>query len=719
MKRLIILMLFTGLLNAAEAQYQLKPIDSVNRYNPLTGKATDVGDRVILKGVVTGAFNAPAVKRTMMPATILFSLADSTGSIIVQWPRAMGAGGLYRGAYIPANGDSVMVTGAIAQAVGATAPYSGTITLDLADTVSFISNTYPRNVTTVAKLSEDKQAKYLEIDSLELVNAAQWTGSKAGFEVQAKKGANQYVIFVNANTTLVQTAAPVNALFNIRGIEFQADQTAPYLIDYFLMPTDSQDLHIIYQRRTPLKKIRDVKPVDANGIADSAGLYCYLSGIVEDSNLSGTGLFISIRDTTGAISLVSMSNFGYAPHTGDSILVLGTIEQSQFGVTEMLLDSLYILSTGYPVLPQATAALDEGTESDLVKIAHVAITNPSQWDTTSTGKALKQYIEVRVSNGVNFYNLLILRTTHSFFHAPPTTSDTFNITGIGYQADTPTTKPPKFLSNYILLPRMWGDFQFIPSVHSNFSADTVCFGNPTVFTNLTSVSSDVITSQVWNFGDSSSSTEASPAHYYAGAGAYTVTLKSTTASGLKDSIVKTVLVNPKANSSFSWSTISGNTMQFTAKDTTNTSYTWNFGDGTTSTLMDKEYTYNTAGSYTVSLTITNKYGCSSSTSGTVTTGQSGTGIDNAPVNNLKLNIAPNPFSGMAVISYELTESAEVSAGIYDITGKEIMPIVNGMQVEGKYEFTLNAANYNLSAGMYFLKMNINGNRAGIIKLLSY
>ena len=709
MKKLIIFLFLFSIFSAAGAQNQLKTIGSVNSYNPVTGRAMYIGDSVMLKGVVYGSFCAPA--RGPGPATILFSVTDSTGSIIAQWPRGFGSGGAYKGNYLPANGDSVMIKGIVAQAVGRPplAQYSGTITLNLTDTVSFISNVYPRKVSKVARLSEERQAQYVELDSLELVNSTQWvSGSRAGFVVQAKRGNNQYTLYVNPNTTLVQSNAPVNAIFNIKGIEFQNDTSAPYLSNYFLMPTDSQDMTIILQKPIPWKKIADVKSYNANGIADSIGLYCFLTGVVEDSNLLSRGLLLSIRDSTGAITLVSNSNFGYASRIGDSLVVLGTIEQSQYGVTEMNIDSISILNSGHIVIPHPTAALDEATESDLVKISKVALTNPSQWDTTSFNpKNPKAYIEVQVGNSNGLYNLLILRTTNTFYHAAPAAGDSFNITGIGFQSDTVTPPPPfTFLSKYLLLPRMWSDFQFTPAIHTDFSADTVCGGASTKFTNLTKISDDNIVSQVWSFGDSTTSTDVDPMHNYSKSGSYTVKLKNTTGSGLIDSATHTVLVNPMANSSFTWKTVSGNTIQFTAQDSTNKSYNWDFGDGSLSNYMNKEYTYSNSGTYTASLTVVSKYGCTSTTSASVATGQSGAGIEKSVLDNLNINIAPNPFSASTVISYELTDNEYISAGVYDITGREIVELANNMQPKGKYAFSFDAARF--SAGIYFLRMNISG-----------
>ncbi len=55
-------------------------------------------------------------------------------------------------------------------------------------------------------------------------------------------------------------------------------------------------------------------------------------------------------------------------------------------------------------------------------------------------------------------------------------------------------------------------------------------------------------------------------------------------------------------------------IQFTDNSTNATSWTWNFGDGTTSTLQNPTHTYTTPGTYTVTLTASNNVGNSTKTS---------------------------------------------------------------------------------------------------------
>ena len=123
-----------------------------------------------------------------------------------------------------------------------------------------------------------------------------------------------------------------------------------------------------------------------------------------------------------------------------------------------------------------------------------------------------------------------------------------------------------------------------------------------------------VTEWLWSFGDGQTSTLPAPAHVYAAAGAYPVSLTVTTAIGAdtatKNSfIVVTAPGGPTAN--FTAYPVSGkapHTVQFAstsvAGDSPVTQWLWNFGDGQTSTLQAPQHTYNALGNYTVTLTVT-------------------------------------------------------------------------------------------------------------------
>lgn len=128
------------------------------------------------------------------------------------------------------------------------------------------------------------------------------------------------------------------------------------------------------------------------------------------------------------------------------------------------------------------------------------------------------------------------------------------------------------------------------------------------------------TSWLWNFGDGTSSTQQNPVHVYKAAGQYTVTLTATNDNGSNSTsdIVKiTAPAAPVANFTF---TTSKDSLQVNFLDASTggpTSWSWKFGDGKTSGLQNPVHTYEVAGTYTVTLTVSNANG-TNSTAKTVT-----------------------------------------------------------------------------------------------------
>jgi len=121
----------------------------------------------------------------------------------------------------------------------------------------------------------------------------------------------------------------------------------------------------------------------------------------------------------------------------------------------------------------------------------------------------------------------------------------------------------------------------------------------------------------WNFGDGSpTSTQSNPSHTYTANGNYNVTLSVTNSSGCVSSLTRPALVKIGAlTASFTVDSPQGCTphlVRFTSQVTSNSaisSYSWNFGNGNTSTLANPTQVYTTSGQYTPTLTVTNADGC--------------------------------------------------------------------------------------------------------------
>jgi PKD repeat protein len=146
----------------------------------------------------------------------------------------------------------------------------------------------------------------------------------------------------------------------------------------------------------------------------------------------------------------------------------------------------------------------------------------------------------------------------------------------------------------------------------DFSADktTVGVGRVVSFTDLSTINP---TSWAWEFGDGQTGSGNNPDHVYRAVGVYDVTL---TASNLYETNSRTknmyitVLNIPRAE--FTADKTRGGApmdVQFTDKSTgAPTAWKWDFGDGASSTEQNPKHTYTTLGTYTVSLTASNKDG---------------------------------------------------------------------------------------------------------------
>ncbi|MFA5295974.1 MAG: PKD domain-containing protein [Methanoregulaceae archaeon] len=117
----------------------------------------------------------------------------------------------------------------------------------------------------------------------------------------------------------------------------------------------------------------------------------------------------------------------------------------------------------------------------------------------------------------------------------------------------------------------------------------------------------------WDFGDNTTSSFRDPVHVYPDPGTYTVTLTVTNPRGsdtwVRTGYITVTVPEPVLRADFSGTPLAGYeplTVNFTDASTGDpASWSWLFGDGGTSALQDPVHTYNLAGVYSVSLTVTN------------------------------------------------------------------------------------------------------------------
>ena len=153
-----------------------------------------------------------------------------------------------------------------------------------------------------------------------------------------------------------------------------------------------------------------------------------------------------------------------------------------------------------------------------------------------------------------------------------------------------------------------------------FSATPIS-GTAPMSVNFTDESTGGATSWAWDFGDGAVSTEQNPSHIYSTAGTYTVALTATGAGGSNTNTKTEMIaigaapVPPVAAFTATPATgVAPLVVNFADQSTgSTTSWSWDFGDGATSTLENPSHVYAAAGTYTVALTATGPGGSNTNT----------------------------------------------------------------------------------------------------------
>ncbi|HOU98813.1 MAG TPA: PKD domain-containing protein [Bacteroidales bacterium] len=147
-----------------------------------------------------------------------------------------------------------------------------------------------------------------------------------------------------------------------------------------------------------------------------------------------------------------------------------------------------------------------------------------------------------------------------------------------------------------------------PQPNAGFIYADNCNNFTVSFTDTSSVNPILtLNNWTWNFGDGNTSINQNPSHIYASAGQYTVQLIVGTSANCKDTISQTINTsNITANFGFN-QTCNSNLINFAdssiASGATINDWTWNFGDGNTSTSQHPNYLYSDTGTYQVQLIV--------------------------------------------------------------------------------------------------------------------
>lgn len=187
----------------------------------------------------------------------------------------------------------------------------------------------------------------------------------------------------------------------------------------------------------------------------------------------------------------------------------------------------------------------------------------------------------------------------------------------------------------------------IPDANINANVTSGCIPLTVNFTDASivppTIPGDTIISWLWHFGDGSSSTQQNPSHVFPTDGTYDVTLSIITLGGCagdnSDSIVH-ITVYPDPIAAFSLNATDfdlpyDNTI-CTNQSVGAATYSWNLGDGSTTTEESPQHLYTSVGTFQIQLIAVSQYGCPDTAYTTINT-HADVVFPNA--------FSPNPASG--------------------------------------------------------------------------
>lgn len=150
---------------------------------------------------------------------------------------------------------------------------------------------------------------------------------------------------------------------------------------------------------------------------------------------------------------------------------------------------------------------------------------------------------------------------------------------------------------------------------ADFTSTTVCAQITTDYTDASSITSGMITSWNWYFGDGGVSSIQNATHTFDPGGTYVTSLVVATAEGCEDSVAMDVTVYPKPEADFSFTDVCLNDQSsFTDESSVLgglvTGWDWDFDDLSGSSLVQNPtYTYGSSGTFDVELIVSTADGC--------------------------------------------------------------------------------------------------------------
>ncbi len=79
---------------------------------------------------------------------------------------------------------------------------------------------------------------------------------------------------------------------------------------------------------------------------------------------------------------------------------------------------------------------------------------------------------------------------------------------------------------------------------------------------------------------------------------------------------------------------------------------------------------------------------------------------------ITIDNSPNPFAENTSITYRLPNSSHIQLSLYDGMGRKIAQLIEGNKASGVHQYSFSAKQYQLTSGIYFVVLNVEGKVVG-------
>ncbi len=483
------------------------------------------------------------------------------------------------------------------------------------DSTSLVSGTMTTgsNLEQVVTVTDDDvNANGVKIDAIYIRNL----GTASGDEI--------HQIQVKAGTTTLVTITQPNALFD----DFKAGMTIPLTTTKLVADNSSQTIKIYYEIDVPVDghtlqpavKIRgeeggDEYWSDEVSYPDSIALYQPGFEIVENvTPPEGGTAYSGQRLLAQKIRLVDRDE-------NDDDVVIGPIVVKNLGTAQESTDVVKI--EVWRQDPDASDAVLLGETTDLAGLRTGGVTIPTPDNNVVTdepaGSETFLYIYVTIADPEQMVAGRTLQLETRVLHTEANVSYDKSVVGNQWTLAINHRPVPDFTFKKVTTTS-----SAVPKADFTYQ-DTIQF-----YGTATDQDGDDIVSWHWDFGDGTTADEQNPTHQYQDGGTFDVTLTVTDSRGLTGSVTKTITIEGPPNEppvvDFSWSPSApdvGEEVTFTpsvSDEDTPFTYAWDFGDGTTSESETPKHSFAEKKTYTITLTVTDSRGGSTTVTKTLTIG---------------------------------------------------------------------------------------------------